>query len=117
MTGESNREWGEFSEHDSELASLWDGFDRLPERGANAALDAFCDAKHIDIASLIRLGAKLSNGTVLAFGYGGTGVKFRDVVTDKRWNYTESEFPYLKIVARSSDSERRVAIVAESETD
>ena len=116
-SGESNREWGEFAEHDSELASLWDSFDRLPERGGNAALDAFCDAKRIDIAALIRLGAKLSDGTVLAFGYGGTGVKFRDVVTDKRWNYAESEFPHLKLVRRSSESERSVAIVAESETD
>lgn len=113
---ESDGDWGALAEHDSELAEIWDGLERLPEAGTNAALDAFCAAKHISIGALLRLGAKLSEHTVLCFAY-GSGLKFRDMVTDKRWNWTGSEFPYMKIVKRTTFSDRNPVIVAESETD
>jgi len=113
---ESNAEWGELQAHDSEMAEVWDGFHRLPDPGSNPALDALCDRKNITISSLVRLGAKLTepDGTVLAFAFDG-GIKYRDVVTGRRWTYLDSDFSRLKIIR--AEQPATTAIVAEGETD
>src|SRR5581483_8145521 len=98
-----------------ELVEAWDRFERLPEPGQNPALDAFCDRKNISIASLVKLGARMSDYSVLAFAYPG-GLKFRDVVTDKRWSFETSEFARLKFVYAGA-KRAPIAIVAEGETD
>lgn len=113
--GESAGEWGSLAEHDDELAAQWDGFARLPEPGENDALDAFCASKHIDIPSLVRIGAKLADPLVLAFALPG-GIKFRNIETGRRWNALGSEFTTLKVVRAAREPSSKV-IIAEGETD
>lgn len=110
----SDGDWGELAGHDSELAQVWDSFTRLPEVGANKVLDEFLERKGVSLAGLLRLGAKLSAPTVLAFAYPG-GIKYRDMVTGKRWSYVGSEWLALKIIKAPVESD--VVIVAEGETD
>ena len=112
--GDSNADWGALSSHDDGMAEAWDGYSRLPEPGENPLLDAFVEAKRITIASLVRLGARMADGDVLAFAY-DSGIKYRDIVTGKRWNWTGSTFKALKLVRGEGSSER--IIVAEGETD
>lgn len=112
--GESRGGWGDLAEQDDELAEVWDAYERLPEPGENAALDAFCEAKNITIASLMRLGARLSDPLVLAFPY-QAGIKYRNVETGQRWAYHGSEFVRLKLIPSGSNTD--TVIVAESETD
>lgn len=111
----SNGAWGELAEFDSALASLWDSYDHLPEPGQNAALDALCAAKHITIDSLVRQGAKMPDESTIAFAY-PKGVKFRDLVTGRRWSQYGSEFDSLKIVRNGADPTPQVFVV-EGETD
>lgn len=113
--GESDGAWGDLAEHDSELSEEWDSYDRLPTAGVNDALDAFCARKNIDIPALVRLGTRLAGPTVLAFAYVG-GLKYRDMETDKRWNYPGSDFLALNIL-RSGATKASAVIVAEGETD
>lgn len=112
---ESNAEWGELAQYDDELARLWDTYEPLPEPGANPVLDSFVKRKNIDIPALLRLGARLSESTVIVYGFPG-GIKYRDLVTDSRWAYAGSEFTHLKIVRHGPERTEQV-IVAESETD
>ena len=112
---ESNGEWGKLAEHDDELAEVWDGFSPLPDPGENEALDAFVESKNITIDSLVRFGARLSEHTVLAFAYPG-GLKFRDMVTGRRWAYAGSTWPELKIIRQGQEPSDKV-IVCEGETD
>lgn len=113
--GESNGEWGEAGEHDEELGALWDSFEKLPEPGTNDTLDAFTAAKRIDIGSLVRVGARLSAPTVLAFALPG-GVKFRDMESGKRWTAAGSEFRRLKVIYAGPGRAEHL-ILAEGETD
>lgn len=113
--GDSNAEWGALAAHDDEMAETWDGFGRLPEPGENAALDSFVERKGISHASLVRLGARLTDTTVLAFAFPG-GIKFRDLVTDRRWSYYASEWRQLKIV-RAGLEPTPTVILAEGESD
>lgn len=113
--GESNDTWGELAETNRELAAMWDGYKRLPEEGENVVLDAFCKRKNITIASLVRTGARLVDDTTLAFGFSG-GIKYRELVTDKRWNSFGAEFDRLKLV-RHGGTPTAVCLVAEGETD
>lgn len=110
----SDGDWGDLAGHDTELASVWDSFDRLPDPGANKVLDDFIERKGITLAGLLRVGAKLSAPSVLAFAY-GTGIKYRDMTTGKRWNYLGSEFPRMKII--KAPVQAGVVIIAEGETD
>lgn len=110
--GESNGSWGELAEHDDELASAWDGFARLPEPGEHPAIDAFVERKRLTIGSLVRVGARLADDNVLAFAAPG-GIKFRDIVSDRRWSYAGSEWREMKIIRRDSAT----CLVAEGETD
>ena len=108
---ESDREWGELNAHDNEMAEVWDSFHRLPDPGQNAALDLLCERKHIDVPALVRLGAKLTEpgGTVLAFAWDG-GIKYRDMVTGRRWTYLGSGMKHPRFLAtlgRLSPAERR----------
>lgn len=113
---ESDGSWGELvAQGDSELGDAWDALSRLPDPGENIALDAFCERKNLDIPALMRMGAKLSEHTVLAFAFPG-GIKYRDMITDRRWNYYGSEFTRLKIVP-NSDVPSDVVIICEGETD
>lgn len=113
---ESNAEWGALIAHDNEMAEVWDGFHRLPDPGQNAALDALCERKRITIDSLVRLGARLTepDGTVLAFAWDG-GIKYRDLVTGRRWTYLDSDFSMLKVIRAEQPADR--VLVAEGETD
>lgn len=116
MSGDSNGAWGELAEHSNEIAETWDSFKRLPEPGQHDALDAFCKRKNITHRGLLRLGTRMSDDNVLAFPYPG-GIKYRDIVSDKRWNYYGSEFNSLKLVrAEGSDTSDQV-LLSESETD
>jgi hypothetical protein len=115
MMGDSNGSWGELAEYDSALASAWDSYSPLPESGVNAALDSLCERKHITIESLIKQGARLSDESTLAFAY-GKGVKFRDLVTGRRWSTFGSEFDTLKIVRHGATPTGQI-VVAEGETD
>lgn len=113
--GESAGAWGDLARHDDEQAELWDTFIPLPEPGANLALDAFVERKHVAINSLVRLGARLANAETLAFAFPG-GLKFRDLVTDRRWAYAGSVWRELKIVPHGPTPTEAV-IVCEGETD
>lgn len=113
--GESNGDWGQLAEADSELAEAWDSFDRLPQAGASAILDTFCSRKHISIEALVRIGTRMSASDVLAFVYPG-GLKFRNLVTGQRWNYTGSSFSGVKIITGLQGPSDTV-IVCEGETD
>src|SRR4051812_3374033 len=100
--GDSNAEWGALASHDDELAETWDGFERLPDAGENPALDAFIERKGISLASLVRVGARLADTHVLAFAFPG-GLKFRDLVSDRRWAYAGSTWRELKVVRHGTE--------------
>jgi len=112
--GDSAGGWGELAAHDDELAEVWDRFQRLPDPGENEVLDQFCRNKQLDIPALVRLGARLSDLTVIAYPY-AVGIKYRDLVTGQRWTSHGAEFRQLKLVRRGHDSD--TVIVAEGETD
>jgi 5S rRNA maturation endonuclease (ribonuclease M5) len=113
--GDSNSDWGALAAHDSGAAEAWDSFTALPDPGENEALDAFCESKHITIDSLVRIGARLSDHTVLAFA-GPGWLKFRDVVTGKRWSYADSDWSRMKIVKHGPEPSDKVILV-EGESD
>lgn len=115
MSGDSNGAWGELAERNDELAETWDGFARLPDEGKHDALDAFLKRKNLTHRGLLRLGTRMSADTVLAYPYPG-GIKYRDIVSDKRWNYYGSEFTSLKVVRAGAEPTHQV-LVSESETD
>lgn len=110
--GDSNGEWGQLVEHDDDLAEVWDGWPRLPE-SPDVSLAGFLRAKGHGLPELLRLGARYRDG-VLCYSY-GTGLKYRDIATGKRWSYVGSTYPYLKIVPASQPDGR--VIVCEGETD
>ena len=116
--GQSNAEWGYLP--DDEQREAWDSFEPLPAPGVNAPLDSFCKRKRIAIGDLVRVGARLSTPTVLAFAFPG-GLKFRDIVTDQRWNYVGSTFDELKIIrsitATDPGHPADYVLVCEGETD
>jgi hypothetical protein len=91
----------------------WDSFERIPEPGHNPALDSFLEGKHLDHASLVRIGARLSKPSVLAVAFEG-GIKYRDVVNGRRWSWDEAHFDKLKIVP---GEDRTRAVICEGETD
>lgn len=111
---ESDGAWGDLAEHDDELAEVWDGYDRLPDPGGNDVLDAFVESKRIDIPSLVRLGTRLAQHDTLAFHYPG-GIKYRNMLTGKRWSTTGAAFTKLKIIQAGAPSD--TVIVCEGETD
>src|SRR5437868_6212289 len=113
--GDSNGAYGELVAVDDELAAVFDSYDALPERGSNPALDAFLDRKHLDANALVRVGARMASDTTIAFAFPG-GLRFRNIVTDKRWASAGGSWGTLKIV-RASRERAAVAIVAEGETD
>jgi hypothetical protein len=113
--GESNSHWGEIET--DECRAAWDTYSPLPQPGENAALDALCERKRVGISDLVRAGARLSAPDVLAFAFPG-GLKFRNLVTDKRWAYTGSTFDALKIIpAQRTNGGPPAVVVAEGETD
>ena len=112
---ESNGDWGKLAESDDGLAATWDGFQPLPEAGENEVLDAFCKSKRITIASLLRLGARLSDPTTLAYAY-DEAIKYRNMLTGKMWSTFGGEFPRMKIVPQGAQPTDHV-IVCEGETD
>jgi hypothetical protein len=115
VSGESNGAWGELAAENDELADVWDGFERLPEAGVNDELDAFLARKNITRRALLRVGARMATPTTLAFA-GNHYLKYRDLLTDRRWNYVGSTFPELKIV-RAGATPSDTVIVCEGETD
>lgn len=114
--GGSNEEWGGLNT--DETRDAWDSFQPLPPEGSSAVLDSFCRRKNIHVADLVRVGARLSGPTVLAFAFPG-GLKFRNMVTDERWNYVGSDFHELKIIHGSTNTgdASTSVIVCEGETD
>lgn len=113
--GNSNNEWGALAAHDDEMAEAWDGFGHLPDPGSNMVLDSFIETKHLTHNALVRLGTRLAEDQVLAFAFDG-GIKFRDMLTGRRWTWPGSEFAALKIVQAGREPSSTV-IVAEGETD
>jgi AAA domain len=113
--GHSDGEWGDLARHDDELAEVWDGFGQLPDDGVSPSLDAFVERKRITHAALVRLGARMADDHVIAFAFPG-GIKFRDLITDRRWAYAGSTWRRMKIV-RAGVEPTHAVIVAEGETD
>lgn len=113
--GDSDGAWNELATYADELAEVYDSCERLPEAGENEALDAFIERKGISVAALVRLGARLAAPTTLVFAFPG-GLKYRDIVTDRRWSYTGSTWQRLKIIRHGPEPSSTV-IVAEGETD
>lgn len=111
---DSDGAWGTLMESDPTMADTWDTFLPLPEPGANGALDALVASKNITIGDLVRVGARLTENGALAFAY-PAAIKFRDVVTGKRWNYIGSEFPAPKIIKAAVSSD--TVVICEGETD
>lgn len=110
--GDSNGEWGDLAEHDADLAEVWDGYPRLPDR-PDEALSSFLVQKGHGVPELLRLGARYRDG-VLVYSY-GSGLKFRDVTTGRRWSYIGSTFERLKVVAPPQGAD--TVIVCEGESD
>ena len=106
--------WYDLSERD-DLAEAFDSYKPLPDSGQSQILDGFLASKNLTHQSLLRLGARLSDDTVLAFPY-EVGIKYRDIVTGRRWAYHDSRFKRLKIVRHGADPTARV-LLAEGETD
>jgi hypothetical protein len=104
--------WYELGESD-ELQEAYDSYKPLPDD--DEALNAFVESKHINIAALLRMGARLSAPTVIAFPY-ERGIKYRDIVTGRRWAYHDSTFKRLKRVAQDA-TRTQACIIAEGETD
>jgi 5S rRNA maturation endonuclease (ribonuclease M5) len=115
-SGESNGAWGDLATPDGEFQAAWDRFDRLPEPGANAALDALVDAKGITIAALVKLGAKLSPDGELAFAYRGPGICYRALTTGNRHRRPGSTVTHMKIVQHGVERSQ-TCLVVEGETD
>lgn len=113
--GHSNQEWGDLAENDPLMAEAWDSADPLPQKGTNDVLDDFCAAKHITIEALVKLGTRLSAPDVLVFAY-DSGLKYRNMVSGKRWSFVGSEFPRPKLLQQGVDRSTRV-LIAEGETD
>ena len=113
--GESNGTWGSLVEHDEDAAATWDTYAPLPDPGENPVLDAFCRRKRLTIAALVRVGAKLADDHVIAFGY-DRAIKYRDMNDGRRWSRIGSTFPALKLVRTGLDSSPQV-VVCEGETD
>lgn len=110
--GDSNGEWGQLVEHDDDLAEVWDGWPRLPDV-PDVQLAGFLCAKGHGLAELLRLGARYRDG-VLCYSY-GTGLKYRDIATGRRWSYMGSDFGALKIVPGHGNHD--AVIVCEGESD
>ena len=120
----SNGDWGLLVAEDEEAASIWDGYELLPEPGENAVLDEFVARKGITIRALHKLGTRLAPAAEfdrllpsdpLAFVYPG-GIKYRVMETGERWARFGSTFDRLKIVRHGIENCITV-IVAEGETD
>jgi hypothetical protein len=113
--GASNEEWGLLVEQDDEAGEVWDSYEPLPDEGENRLLDEFCARKRISIGGLARLGARMPEPGVLAFALPG-GIKYRDIVTGRRWSRLGSTWDALKIVRAGTEPSPTV-IVVEGETD
>ena len=113
---ESNGSWGALAATDPELADTWDSYKPLPAEGLNEPLDSLCERKRITIASLVRIGARLAEPTVLAYAF-PDGIKYRSLITDKRWGSAGSPWAVLKIIPASSGEPATTCIIAEGETD
>jgi hypothetical protein len=111
----SDGAWGDLAERNPELADQFEGYDHLPEPGGHGVLDAFAARKGITHRSLIRLGARLSDYNVLAVPFSG-GVKYRDLISGRRWSTPGATFAKLKIVRSGADTPGTI-LVAEGESD
>jgi len=107
----------DFEGHDenSQMVEVYDRAAELPEPGSNPALDNFLKAKNLDLSALHRLGARLHKPDVILWPY-PQGLKFRDLVSGKKWGYDGSKFPNLRII-RAARGKATAVIVVEGETD
>lgn len=114
--GESDGAWGEFSPDLNTFRDTWDTYEYLPDAGVNPALDAFCARKNLSIEALVRIGARLCSSTVLAVPF-ERGIKFRDIVTDRRWAYHGSDFRSSMKIIRAGTEPSNTIVLCEGETD
>lgn len=100
-------------------SAMQEAFDRtepLPDwDDAKPPLQSLCERKHITLNDLVRVGARMKDkhGTTLAFTY-PYGIKYRDLITGKKWSEWNSEWEHLKIIP-GRDHEK--VVVVEGETD
>ncbi len=116
--GGSNENWGALVREDPDTAGLWDAGAPLPDKGQRKEFDAFLKAKRIDRAALARTGARLAeaDGDVILFAWPG-GAKYRNFVTDKRWNSVGPTWRRAHIMPAFDGRDAVVLLVAEGETD
>lgn len=97
------------------MGEAFDRFAELPAPGENPALDKFLKDKNLDISALHRMGARLSKPDVIAWPY-PQGLKYRELVTGKKWGYEGSKFPQMRML-RAASGRATGCIVVEGETD
>lgn len=113
--GDSNGGYGEVAQYDDEFAEVWDAYDLIPEPGTSILLDEFVARKHLTHGSLVRLGARMPDESTLAFAFDG-GIKYRNLLTDKRWSASGSSWHAMKIV-QHGPAPSEMVFVAEGESD
>lgn len=98
-----------------EWADAFDASFPLPEPGENEVLDSLVTRKRITIRDLVRIGGRWNpNAPNVVQFWWPRGVRFRDLVTDRRWVDPNSEWEDPKIV---HGEVREKVVVVEGETD
>jgi len=96
-----------------------DAFDKtepIPDwEHAKEPLRSLCERKNITLDDLVRIGARLKDkhGTTLAYSM-PLGIKYRDVITGKKWSEWGSDWSKMKDVPGRDSSK---LVLVEGETD
>jgi hypothetical protein len=115
MSG-SNGEWGQYNQLSQALADAFDKLGPLPDEGENPILDQFCQSKRVTLRGLLRVGAHTTDDPEVIAYVWPEGIKYRNLVTGKKWAEDGSHFPKPKIIRAGAESSADV-IVCEGETD
>lgn len=97
------------------LTTLYDEMKPLPEKGENEPLDSLCERKHVSIEDLVRVGARMSQTHVLAFFFPGAGIRYRDLIANRRWTSPGASFHETPRIIPGTEHD--ALVVVEGETD
>lgn len=98
------------------MQEAFDKTEPIPDwEDAKEPLRSLCERRHITLNDLVRVGARLKDkhGTTLAYSF-PRGIKYRDLITGKKWSEWNSEWEDMKIIP-GRDSTK--VVVVEGETD